>query len=61
MRTTWELINCKEPRSAIDCFIFDTMFRITMTEVECFDPLSHAWSECDHLPESRSEAGAVII
>ena len=37
------------------------MFRITMTEVECFDPLSHAWSECDHLPESRSEAGAVII
>ena len=42
-------------------FFFDTMFRITMTEVECFDPLSHAWSECDHLPESRSEAGAVII
>jgi len=35
--------------------------RITMTEVECFDPLSNEWSLSQHLPESRSEAGAVII
>ena len=32
-----------------------------MTEVECFDPLSNEWVECEQLPESRSEAGAVII
>ena len=32
-----------------------------MTEVECFDPLTNEWTECQQLPESRSEAGAVII
>lgn len=32
-----------------------------MTEVECFDPLTNEWMECEQLPESRSEAGAVII
>ena len=37
------------------------VFRITMTEVECFDPLTNEWTECHQLPESRSEAGAVII
>ena len=32
-----------------------------MTEVECYDPLTSDWTECLQLPESRSEAGAVII
>ena len=41
--------------------LFLQFFRITMTEVECFDPLSNEWSLSQHLPESRSEAGAVII
>ena len=35
--------------------------RITITEVECFDPLTNEWSLSTPLPESRSEAGAVII
>jgi len=35
--------------------------RITMTEVESFDPLSNEWTVCTPLPESRSEAGAVVI
>jgi len=35
--------------------------RITMTEVECFDPLSNEWTVSAPLPESRSEAGAVVI
>ena len=32
-----------------------------MTEVECFDPLSNDWTVSAQLPESRSEAGAVVI
>lgn len=35
--------------------------RITMTEVECFDPLINAWTVSKPLPESRSESGAVVI
>jgi len=35
--------------------------RITMTEVECFDPLTNEWTLSKALPESRSESGAVVI
>lgn len=35
--------------------------RITISEVECFDPLSNEWTIVKPLPESRSEAGAVVI
>jgi actin-binding protein IPP len=35
--------------------------RITMTSVECFNPLTNSWSERPPLPESRSEAGAVVV
>jgi len=35
--------------------------RITISEVECFDPLSNEWTIVKNLPESRSEAGAVVI
>ena len=34
---------------------------ITVSAVEVFDPLSGEWSESPPLPESRSEAGAVVI
>lgn len=33
----------------------------TIAEVECYDPLTNNWSDCPPLPESRSEAGAVVI
>jgi len=35
--------------------------RITISEVECFDPLTNEWSLKTALPESRSESGAVVI
>lgn len=35
--------------------------RITISEVECFDPLTNEWTVVKPLPESRSEAGAVVI
>jgi len=35
--------------------------RITISAVECFDPLTNEWRESTSLPESRSEAGAVVI
>ncbi|XP_046686413.1 actin-binding protein IPP-like [Homalodisca vitripennis] len=35
--------------------------QITIADVECYDPLVNIWSDCPPLPESRSEAGAVVI
>jgi hypothetical protein len=35
--------------------------RITISEVECFDPLANEWRLSKPLPESRSESGAVVI
>ncbi|XP_054272226.1 actin-binding protein IPP-like [Macrosteles quadrilineatus] len=35
--------------------------QITIADVECYDPLSNSWTDCPPLPESRSEAGAVVI
>nr|CAD7402247.1 unnamed protein product [Timema cristinae] len=35
--------------------------QITITSVECYDPLANEWHECPPLPESRSEAGAVVV
>lgn len=33
----------------------------TLSSVECYNPLSNIWTECPPLPESRAEAGAVVI
>lgn len=33
----------------------------TLSSVECYDPLRNVWKECPQLPESRSEAGAVVV
>lgn len=33
----------------------------TMAAVECYDPETMMWSECPALPESRAEAGAVVL
>lgn len=35
--------------------------QFTLSSVECYNPLSNIWTECPPLPESRSEAGAVVI
>ncbi len=35
--------------------------RTTISSAECFDPLANAWTESEALPQSRSEAGAVVI
>lgn len=35
--------------------------QFTLSSVECFDPICNTWSECPPLPESRAEAGAVVI
>lgn len=35
--------------------------QITISSFECYDPLSDSWKECQSLPTSRSEAGAVVI
>lgn len=34
--------------------------QITVSSVECFDPLLYKWIECAPLPTSRGEAAAVI-
>ncbi|XP_037959722.1 actin-binding protein IPP [Teleopsis dalmanni] len=34
---------------------------ITISAVECYDPLSDTWKNCPDLPMSRSEAGAVVV
>lgn len=35
--------------------------QITMTSVECFNPLTNEWRDGPPLPVSRSEAGAVVV
>ena len=35
--------------------------QITIPLVECFNPLTEAWTDCPSLPESRGEAGAVVV
>lgn len=35
--------------------------QFTVASVERFDPVSDSWSECPPLPESRAEAGAVVL
>ncbi|KAE8748819.1 hypothetical protein FOCC_FOCC004413 [Frankliniella occidentalis] len=35
--------------------------QITISSVECYDPQINKWRECPSLPESRSEAGAVVV
>lgn len=35
--------------------------QVTIAHVEYFDPHTNRWQDCTALPESRSEAGAVII
>ena len=34
--------------------------QITVSAVECYDPLSNQWNKCEPLPASRGEAAAVI-
>lgn len=35
--------------------------QITISSVECYDPQTNIWRDCPSLPESRSEAGAVVV
>jgi len=35
--------------------------QITISSVEQFDPATGIWKECPPLPDSRSEAGAVVV
>lgn len=35
--------------------------QFTVASVECYDPFTNTWSECPPLPESRAEAGAVVL
>lgn len=35
--------------------------QVTISAVECYDPLSDTWKNCPDLPTSRSEAGAVVV
>ena len=35
--------------------------RNTVAFVEVFDPLANTWTQSIQMPESRSEAGAVVI
>ncbi|XP_060661469.1 actin-binding protein IPP isoform X2 [Drosophila nasuta] len=35
--------------------------QVTISAVECYDPLSDTWKNCPDLPVSRSEAGAVVV
>lgn len=35
--------------------------QITISSVERYSPLSDSWDDCPSLPESRSEAGAVVV
>ncbi|XP_063225348.1 actin-binding protein IPP [Bacillus rossius redtenbacheri] len=34
---------------------------VTVDTVECYDPATQTWDTCPPLPESRSEAGAVVV
>ena len=55
-RARWDILH-----EVLKLIGLNQCFRITMTEVECFDPLSNEWTVSAPLPESRSEAGAVVI
>lgn len=33
----------------------------TLASVECYDPHTDVWQDCPQLPESRAEAGAVVV
>lgn len=35
--------------------------QITISSVECYDPLKDLWTYCPELPVSRSEAGAIVL
>ncbi|XP_061387651.1 actin-binding protein IPP [Musca vetustissima] len=35
--------------------------QVTISAVECYDPLTDTWKNCPDLPLSRSEAGAVVV
>ena len=35
--------------------------RTTIAAAECYDPLTNAWTTSVDLPQTRSEAGAVVI
>lgn len=35
--------------------------QITISSVECYDPLKDEWKYCPELPDSRSEAGAIVL
>jgi len=35
--------------------------QVTLSTVETYDPLTDSWEECVNLPESRSEAGSVVV
>ncbi|XP_005191224.1 actin-binding protein IPP [Musca domestica] len=35
--------------------------QVTISAVECYDPLTDTWKNCPDLPVSRSEAGAVVV
>lgn len=35
--------------------------QITITCMEAYNPLTNQWTSCPDLPESRSEAGAVVL
>lgn len=35
--------------------------QITLSSVEQFDPATGVWTECASLPDSRSEAGAIVV
>lgn len=41
----------------------DNFYRaqVTISSVECYDPISDTWRNCPDLPMSRSEAGAVVV
>lgn len=35
--------------------------QVTLSSAEMYDPLTDTWEECISLPESRSEAGVIVI
>ncbi|KAK4876423.1 hypothetical protein RN001_012845 [Aquatica leii] len=35
--------------------------QFTVASVECFNPFTNSWSDCPPLPESRAEAGVVVL
>ncbi|KAF5283175.1 hypothetical protein FQR65_LT02687 [Abscondita terminalis] len=35
--------------------------QFTVASVECFNPFANSWSDCPPLPESRAEAGVVVL